>query len=117
MILRPSPVLSTDKFHYSKGTFVAEDSTLFGPLNNPRTGTLNTLRLFVASQMHGTRHFGQVFDDACDWGFTMVSHRTGKEVVFGHYSTDEDDEGEVKGWWFHCVSPGHRDLKCLIVND
>jgi hypothetical protein len=115
MILRPSPTLSTDDFSFTNRTFTAEDSTLFGPLNG-KDGRVNARRLFVASQQFTTHHFGLVYDDACDWGFTMVNPATGKEVVFAHHRTDEVED-EVSGWWFVCVTPGHKDLKCLIIND
>ena len=56
-ILKPSPI-STKQFTYVKeeGLLVAEASSL--------------------------PPFGRVYDDACDEGLTLVSHKTGREVVY-----------------------------------
>jgi hypothetical protein len=95
MILKPHRV-SSSKFTYHQGTFVCEDSD-FG-----KVGLIDRL--------------GQVYDDACDLGFTIVSQKTGREVVFAQDGEDRRD-GEVMGWRFVCVTPGHKNLKALIIND
>lgn len=105
MILQPYPHLSTDDFTFTRGTFVAEDSTLFGPLNAP--GGL---------AKRGLNGMGQVYDDACDIGFTLVSGRTGKPAVFAFSGTDRVED-EVAGWRFTCVTPGLKHLDALIIND
>ena len=60
---------------------------------------------------------GQVYDDACDEGFTMVSHHTGKHVAFAQCSVDKDREGDIAGWWYESVTPGHKGFRCLVIND
>lgn len=39
--------------------------------------------------------FGRVYDDACDVGLTIVSRRTGREVVFAVDREFRDREGEL----------------------
>jgi len=40
----------------------------------------------------------QLFDDACDVGFFLVSPRTGQKVLFTFLSEETDRHGEVQ-WW------------------
>ena len=93
MILRP-PSISTESFTFSDRRFVAEASDL-GP----------DFRL------------GRVFDDACDEGFTLVSHRTGKDVVFAHHEDKVDLDGDLAVSIFKGVTPGFTDLEVHILND
>lgn len=37
----------------------------------------------------------QVYNDACDAGFTLVSHVTGREAIFTFKEHLRDEEGEV----------------------
>lgn len=46
------------------------------------------------SSTHG---FGQVYDDACDEGMTLVNMRTGREVVFVVDRTEVRD-GDIVSW-------------------
>jgi len=41
-----------------------------------------------------------LFDDACDEGFTLVSHKTGKHVMFYYVDKVYDEEGDVIQWKF-----------------
>lgn len=97
MILHP-PEISTKLFSYhaEDKTFSAEISTLEG---------------------NGGFALGQVYDDACDEGFTLVSQRTGQLVVFARHSEDKDREGDIVGWWFESVSRGFKGFKVLVIND
>lgn len=67
--------------------------------------------------------FGQVYDDACDEGFVLVSHHTGKEITFAVDSVDKDSEGDVAGWRLIPINrkTGHRDTSVqftvLVIND
>lgn len=45
----------------------------------------------------------RVYDDACDVGYTLVSHRTGKELVVAHDDTVKNREGEVVAWVYRPV--------------
>lgn len=73
MILKPSPV-STTRFTYvpAQNMLVAEMSDLPG--------------------------FGQVYDDACDEGMTLISHRTGVEIVFAVEHVERDRDGDIAYW-------------------
>jgi hypothetical protein len=71
-------------------------------------------RLFVAdiSDTHG---FGRVYDDACDEGLTLVSHLTGKEVVFAVWNEARDGEGGVQYWLLRATDGSGLTLK--LFND
>jgi hypothetical protein len=81
MILKPAPV-STRQFSYDhvEHRFTAE-----------------------MSETHG---FGRVYDDAADEGLTLVSTKTGAEVVFVLWETEYTAEGEVAAWYLRSVVPG-----------
>jgi hypothetical protein len=76
MLLRPSPI-SSRLFDYDKNErcFVAEISDL-GP----------------------GFEFHRVYDDACDVGLTVISHRSGREVVFAVDEVETDREGDILAW-------------------
>lgn len=93
MILTPNPI-SSNKFSFRGNTFTADASDLG--------------RAFSLSR---------VWDDACDEGFSIVSVKTGRAAVFALYDHDEDNEGDVTGWLFKCVTPGLTHLKAVIFND
>lgn len=92
MILNPSPISST-RFNFKGHTFIAEASEL--------------------------RNFclGQVYDDACDLGFTIISAKTGKGAVFVENDPEKDAEGDVLAWNFKCITSGLTHLKAVIYND
>lgn len=83
-------------------------------------------RLFVEemSTLQASANFDlrQIYPDACDAGFTMVSARTGREVDFVMCSTDRSG-GEVQGWRFEPTrdsirrDPACAGLSVLIIND
>ena len=64
----------------------------------------------------------QLYDDACDAGFVLVSTRTGCEVPF-LYSHVDRNEGEVAGWnfivepYFLRTHPSFASVRALIIND
>lgn len=74
MILSPTPV-SSRRFYWDASTltFVADLSDLGKDFQ-----------------------FGRVYDDACDIGLTLVSQRTGTEVVFAIEDEKRDSEGELQ---------------------
>lgn len=91
MILRPTPICSSN-FSFKDNCFVAELSELGDPRLEP------------------------VYDDACDYGFTIISEKTEKAAVFCFERYDGDGE-DVLGLWFSCVTPGLEFLKALLIND
>jgi hypothetical protein len=79
-------------FSFKNNTFVAELSTLGDP------------------------RLERVYDDAADYGFSIVSKKTGKSAVFAFVGFDRCGE-EVAGMLFACVTPGLKQLKALLIND
>lgn len=77
MILQPT-LVSTERFTYvpAENMFVTEASDL--------------------GLGHGI-DFGRVYDDACDVGLTLVSHRTGTRVVFA-IEHEERRDGDLLYW-------------------
>lgn len=62
---------------------------------------------------------GQLWDDACDQGFVLVSHRTGEEIPFYLDVTERDREGDIQCWNFKSASkdPDMRYLTVSVFND
>ncbi len=89
MILKPSPI-SADRFFYhaAERTFCADLSDLGHGFN-----------------------FGQVYDDACDVGLTLVSPRTGKEIVFA-ISGEKKRDGELL--WIDLVPADFTDKRFTV---
>lgn len=89
--LTPAPV-STECFTYDAATctFTAEASSL--PL----------------------RGFGRVWDDSCDEGLTLVSHRTGDEVVFVLEHVEVDD-GDIRWWELRSVTGTRTDGRWTVT--
>jgi hypothetical protein len=81
-----------------------------------------TIEISTLTQGRGPA-FGQVYDDACDEGFVLVSHKTGREITFVNDGLDRDPEGDTAGWRFAPIDrkTGRRDrtldLKVLVIND
>ena len=72
-----------------------------------------------ASTLRNYNFLSRLYNDACDTGFVLVSHKTGKEVPF--YLADEvkNRDGDVEHWEFApAVSlPAHQDCNVMIFND
>lgn len=83
MLLKPNPVPSR---HFTRlaGVLVAEASDL------------------------GREPFGRVYDDACDAGLTIVSERTGREVVFYVEREVRDAERELL---YHVLLPTPESVR------
>ena len=92
MLLNPEPI-SSSKFYFKSGVFSAEASEL------------RDLKL------------SRVYDDACDMGFTIISEKTGKGVVFAQTEDTVDREGDLLSINFVSVTPGLTHLKVVIFND
>lgn len=58
--------------------------------------------------------FGRVYDDACDEGFVLVSHKTGKEMTFGVYHQEYDD-GDLKFIKLIPVKRSDRELVNYVI--
>lgn len=92
-VLRPAPV-STERFTYS----AAE-------------------RLLVA-EASDLPPFGRVYDDACDEGLTLISHRTGAEVVYGVEHIERDADNDLLYWELRPASRRDAGLPTVrVFND
>jgi len=72
-----------------------------------------------ASSLGNALLTGRLYDDACDQGFVLVSHKTGKEVAFYLESTQFENE-ELVSWKFHSVSdrvPSGDSYTVRVWND
>lgn len=91
MLLKPASV-STNRFSYWHGMFVAEASDLPA--------------------------FSRVWDDACDVGLTLVSARTGREIVCAVDHIERDLEGETRWWDLKPINYNERNLfNVRVYND
>ena len=52
----------------------------------------------MVAEMSSTNGFDRVYNDACDEGLTLVSHITGKEVVYAVVNVKKDTEGDLVYW-------------------
>lgn len=96
--------VSTKLFFYDKDrkSFSQEASTLQG------------------SGVPGKVLFGQLYDDAADEGFVLVSHKTGKGVPFHFSNVEVDGEGEVLAWHFKSAANRYAPeskLSLTVWND
>lgn len=92
MLLKPRPV-STAQFSYfgAAAQFVGEVSS--------------------------TNGLGRVYDDAADEGLTLVSARTGREVVFVVSEVHFDREGDLTHWTLRPATPQAFDVTLVLFND
>lgn len=91
-VLKPSRV-STDAFTFipERNVFVAEASDL--------------------------PPFERVFDDACDEGLTLVSAKTGREIVFAVHREVSNGEGELLYWELRAATPNESAVTVRVFND
>jgi hypothetical protein len=93
MLLKPAPT-STRQF-------------LYQPAGN-----------LLTAEMSSLNGFGRVWDDACDEGLTLVSHRTGREVVYAVSGMERDRDGDIAAWTLRPASPRDAALPTVkIYND
>ena len=59
---------------------------------------------------------GRVYDDACDVGYRVRSHRTGKAVVFAQHDIQHDNEGDVIVWIYRSIDPKYP-VELHVLND
>lgn len=76
------------------------------------------------TEMSIIRDFSQIYDDACDRGFSIVSAKTGAEVTFAVCENETDwSHGELQSWTLRPITehvfynPKLRDLKVIVFND
>jgi len=80
----------------------------------------NDIRTFVAEASSLPVKFGRVYADACDEGLTLVSARTGREVVFVIDEIGHDEDDDLTHWDL-VVAPGqpgaNPDCRVRVFND
>lgn len=92
MLLRPNAYRSA-QFTYNRETktFVAEMSDL---------------------DQGGRREpFSRVYDDACDEGLTLISDRTGEEVVFVYVDREYMGQGEDRELAAYVLTPAPESIR------
>lgn len=96
MILKPTPI-SSDRFTYDAGSFMF---------------------VIEASRLHGLS-LGRVYDDACDVGLTLVSARSGHEIVFAVSEETRDADGDLIATILRPVRGNRNNLPLTIhiLND
>ena len=95
MLLKTSPI-STARFDYNGSGLFLADASDFGPNGLP---------------------VGRVYDDAIDLGFTLVSSKTGREVVLVHAETVRNADGDVLYDAFVPAEPGSPNVAVHVFND
>lgn len=93
--------ISSNHFDYEDGVFTQDISLL---------------------SYHNLNIFGNLYNDAADAGFVMVSAKTGRKVEFYLAETVENEDHEVEMWVFHPVNPSNsvslpNNLRLVVFND
>ena len=62
--------------------------------------------------------YSQIYNDACDSGFILVSEKTGNEALFV-FDREDKQEDELMGTWFkYCGNCNSLNgTRILIIND
>lgn len=58
----------------------------------------------------------RVYNDACDEGFTLVSHRTGDEVIVALDRVDYNGD-DVLAWEYASIWPRGANIRLSVFND
>jgi hypothetical protein len=60
----------------------------------------------------------RVWDDACDVGYTLVSHQTNSPLVVTREHVERDREGDILYWEYKPIAPAyHNRFKVRVYND
>lgn len=98
-LLPPRMALPLDKFHWDAETrSLTAEASSFGPARE------------------GTPWIYSIYDDACDEGIAIQSHKTHKIAHFWLMETEKGD-GEIRAWHFQPVVSTFRVQRVTILND
>lgn len=88
------------------------------PVSSTQFTWLSDRRMYVAeiSDLGKGFSFGQVYDDACDIGFTLVSKTGDREIVFA-VEVEATEDNEIKWWDFEPANRLHCGFNVRIFND
>lgn len=70
---------------------------------------------FVSDVANAKQLFGRVWNDACDVGFFIRSHRTCRNELFILSNTLKDNEGDVQGWEFESVREDEKGRRVVVT--
>lgn len=85
------------------------------PVSTRQFTWLADQRTYVG-EISSTYGLGRVYDDACDEGLTLVSAKTGREVVFVVTETGVR-EGEIFDWTLRPAYDKYLDVTIKLLND
>jgi hypothetical protein len=108
---------------YTKGmTTTAAHTNLLAPapVATDQLAWFADRKAFVAelSDLGPRFAFGRVWNDSCDEGLTLVSHRTGRRVVCVVEWIERDREGDTAYWQLRPVNaPAGTTFTVTIFND
>ena len=79
----------------------------------------NVLSAFASDLDHGgrSRLYDRIYNDALDVGFTLVSHKTGTEVLCYLDKIERDKEGDVVAYHFKAVNSKKYTWTVTVWND
>jgi hypothetical protein len=93
-------------------------SILKPPIVSTRDLTYVAADRLLVGEASSLPEFGRVWDDACDEGLTVVSHHTGREVVYAVALVSRDGEGDIAFWDLTPAARADRTLPTLrVFND
>lgn len=86
---------------------------------NPTDGKLVSEASDFGPMRQGLWWLGQLYEDACDAGIAIRSHKTGQVQQFVLVETlySKDEDRELYGWRFAPLQPNSRVREVLIFND
>lgn len=80
-------------------TYMARNPNILRPApTSTRTITLDRATGLLVAEMSNLNGFDRVYQDACDEGLTLISHITGREVVYAVNGVVKDAEGDLVHW-------------------
>ena len=59
---------------------------------------------------------GRIYDDACDVGYRIRSHKTGKTILFANSNIIRDRDGDIQVWIYRSVDRS-IPVELHVLND
>lgn len=98
---------------------LSEMARLNIPLHDPRQFTWNSVDNTGTTEISSLspRAWSRVYDDACDVGFEVKSHRTGVTRLFTMTREVKNDDNEITHWEFTSENFIDKRIVVTIFND
>lgn len=80
-------------------------------------GKTRTFSIEASMLDHNGVNPSAVYNDACDLGYTLVSHKTMAHVVVVEVRTILDQDRDVAGWVYESVWPKNMNITMIVYND